>query len=249
MPAEGDLAAALAGLEAVAPAPEEVPEAPRASAAPRPPAPRASEPKGTSTPRPVVAAPAPALAAPSGAPPPTLDLSALQAAAAQGLLSAEDTRQLEAIARSNPAYSAARSALLANAERKGDPRAARRYLEELLAVPENRYNAVFLTKDATWLIQQKRYAEALARAQDAERHWARIPPDLVFATKADLYEAQAAAWLGLFYQNPSDPTQLDQAIRAWERYRQHVSSRGDATLTRKADTQLARLRDMRARLP
>jgi hypothetical protein len=70
----------------------------------------------------------------------------------------------------------------------------------------------------------------------------------VFNRKAMIYEQQAASWYGMFVTSDGkNPDALDQAIRAWQRYRQHVSTR-DANLAARADDQIARLTDIGQRV-
>lgn len=168
--------------------------------------------------------------------------------AKSGTLSASDVAALEVVSASSPDYSRSRALLLMNAEKKGDTNASKRYLGELMQLPENRYNPVYLSKEAVYLANDKRYADALARADLAERHWARTPPELVYKTKLDIYAVQAASYQGLFYASGGDTETLDKAIRAWKRYRDHVASKGDQALVSKADTELAKLEDARVRL-
>lgn len=165
-----------------------------------------------------------------------------------GALGAGDIAALEAIGTSSPDFNRSRALLLMNAEKKGDSKGARRYLGELMQLQENRYNPVYLSKEAVYLANDKRYADALARADLAERHWARTPPELVYKTKLDIYAVQAASYQGLFYASGGDTETLDKALRAWKRYRDHVASKGEQALVTKADTEIAKLEDARVRL-
>ncbi|MCB9746646.1 MAG: hypothetical protein H6740_28985, partial [Alphaproteobacteria bacterium] len=179
--------------------------------------------------------------------PPPLDLDSFVSAARSGRLSSLDAATLQGVPSSDPQYTRARSLLLADAEQRGDARAVKRYLDELMVLPENRYNSVFLSKEAVLLVNQQRYADALATANTAERYWARIPSELIWATKADIFEVQAAAAQGLFYDSEDDLELLDDAIRSWEKLKQHAAGR-DAALASRADTQIGRLEDVRRRL-
>jgi hypothetical protein len=98
-------------------------------------------------------------------------------------------------------------------------------------------------------IADRKYDRALARASTAERHWGRLPSDLVFTRKAMIYEAQAAAWQGKFYASGgSDMSALGQAIDSWEKYQRHVATKSRADLSQIADQQLTKLYDARRRL-
>jgi hypothetical protein len=135
----------------------------------------------------------------------------------------------------------------AKARRSNNSRS--RYLDALMRVPENRYKPELLVEQAELAIVNVDYDVALSSAQLAERHWARLPSDLVFTRKAMIYEIQAAAHTGKFYA--SDGAELDElehAIRDWERYRQHVGTKHRADLEQRADERLAQLYDMQQRL-
>ncbi|MCK6525387.1 hypothetical protein L6R49_28610, partial [Myxococcota bacterium] len=155
---------------------------------------------------------------------------------------------LEGVALSSAEYTRSRALLVQNAERRGDSDAALRYLDQLFLLDENRYNPVYLSRASVHLVNKQRYAEALAKANEAERYWARIPADQMDRTQTDIYASQASAALGLFYADPDDAALLDRSIRAWERYRQHAAARGDSSRVAKADAEISRLRDMQARM-
>jgi hypothetical protein len=138
--------------------------------------------------------------------------------------------------------------LLLSAQKSGDNKAVGRQLEALMSVPENRYNPLLLVDRARYQVNVGSYAQALDSAQQAEKQWARIPSSQVFAKKAEIYEIQAAAWQGLFYQSQGDLSMLDQALRSWERYKEHVQGRSRPELGRKADAEIARLQQIRARV-
>ncbi|HNH48758.1 MAG TPA: hypothetical protein PKY30_17080, partial [Myxococcota bacterium] len=144
--------------------------------------------------------------------------------------------------------SRSRAFLLMNAQSKGDDMATRRYLDELMALPENQYNPVFLSDLARWYVNHGDYERALARAQTAERYWARLPSELVFAKKAEIYEVQAAAWQGRFYRAPEQLDYLDNAIRTWERYEAHVATKARTDLQTRARNEIARLQSLREKL-
>ena len=123
----------------------------------------------------------------------------------------------------------------------------KKYLDQLFYLDENRYNPVFLSKRARWYANNRKYDRALADAQKAEQHWARIPPALVFETKAEIFEVQAASLQGLFYKSESDVELLDKAIRGWKKYRRHVDDRRN-DLGSHAEAQIKKLDYARSRL-
>ena len=167
---------------------------------------------------------------------------------ASGKLTASDILALETVEATDPSYTRARALLLMDAERKKNAPATRQYLDQIMAVPENRYNPIYLTENARYYVNQGQYELALRDARKAEQYWARLPSDLVFAKKAEIYEIQAAAAQGLFYRSGDDVQLLEQAITGWERYRDHVATRGRTDLSARADKELAKLEDFRARL-
>lgn len=179
---------------------------------------------------------------------PVSDLERHTDAAKKGKLDAVGISELEAVDLSDPQYTRSRALLLMNAQRKGDSKAQRRYLDQLMAVPENQYNPVYLTDLARWYVNSGDYDRALEKASLAERHWARLPSELVFTKKAEIYEIQAAAWQGRFYTSDGDAELLDNAIRHWERYKAHVASRSRQDLLQRADAQIAKLHDIQERL-
>jgi tetratricopeptide (TPR) repeat protein len=193
-----------------------------------------------------LSAPLPVPAAP--ALPSALVTAQLVESARQGALNPAEVSTLEGVPLSSQEYSRSRALLVQNAERRGDTDAALRYLDQLFKLDENRYNPVYLSRASVHLVNKQRYAEALAKANEAERYWARIPADQMDRTQTDIYASQASAALGLFYANPDDAALLDRSIRAWERYRQHAAARGDSTRVAKADAEISRLRDMQARM-
>jgi hypothetical protein len=168
--------------------------------------------------------------------------------AKKGKLQSTDIAVLEMIETQAPDYTRARALLLMNAQRKNDDKGTRKYLDELMVLPENQYNPVYLTDFARWHVNHAEYDKALEKATLAERYWSRIPPELVFSKKAEIYEIQAAAWQGKFYKSDEDMDLLASAIKGWERYRQHVSTRSRSDLQQRADTELARLQDIKEKL-
>ncbi len=168
--------------------------------------------------------------------------------AKKGRLGESEIMMLELVEDDDLSYTRSRALLLMNAEQKSDKRAVKRYLDQLMVLPENQYNSVYLAKRATWYVNQGSYQTALDTATEAERYWARIPPELVFSTKADIYAAQAASWQGLFYKDGEDLDMLDNAIRGWEKYRRHGLTKSDTQMARKADAEIEKLEDVRRRL-
>jgi hypothetical protein len=169
-------------------------------------------------------------------------------AARAGRLGSGDVSVLEAVGLSDTNYTRSRALLLMNAQQKNDDAGSKRYLDQLMALPENQYNPVFLTDQARWYVNHGNYADALAKAQLAERYWARLPSDLVFSQKAEMYEIEAASWQGRFYQDSSHLDYLDNAIRAWQRYQEHVASSNRTDLQKKAGDALANLESIREKV-
>jgi len=165
-----------------------------------------------------------------------------------GRLTPSDVMNLEMVDTSDPSYTRSRALLLMNAEQAGDTRSTSRYLDQLMVLPENQYNPVFLSKRAQYDANRGSYRTALDTSVLAERYWARIPPELIFETKAEIYETQAGALQGLFYANQDSLDLLDQAIAGWEKYQRHVEKQGRTDLSSRAEKKLATLRDVQARL-
>lgn len=179
---------------------------------------------------------------------PVSDLDQYVESAKKGKLATTDVAVLEQVDVQDPSYTRSRALLLMNAQRKGDDKATRSYLDQLMLLPENQYNPVFLTDYARWHVNHGEYDKALEKASLAERYWARIPPELVFSKKAEIYEIQAAAWQGKFYKSDEDMDLLAGAIKGWERYRQHVATKSRTDLQKRADDELARLQDIKEKL-
>ena len=165
-----------------------------------------------------------------------------------GRLTPSDVMNLEMVDTSDPSYTRSRALLLMNAEQAGDTRSTSRYLDQLMVLPENQYNPVFLSKRAQYDANRGSYRTALDTSVLAERYWARIPPELIFETKAEIYETQAGALQGLFYANQDSMDLLEQAIAGWEKYQRHVEKQGRTDLSSRAEKKLATLRDVQARL-
>jgi len=168
--------------------------------------------------------------------------------ARRGKLAGDAVSTLEGLDLADPQYTRARAVLLMNAQKKGDDAGTKRYLDQLMRLPENTYSPVYLTDYARWYVNHGEYEKAIDRASTAERYWARLPPELVFSKKAEMYEIQAAAWQGKFYKSSGDLELLEKSISEWERYKRHVATRSRTDLAERADTQIAKLNDIRARL-
>ena len=222
------------------------PPAPKPATAPKvspPPAPKPA-------PAPKVTPPlAKVVATPTAPEPPTggsLDVYA--ADARSGRLTGLDVGLLEGVTATDPQFTRSRWLLMMNATKKGDETAAKRYLDQAMTLPENAYNPALLAEVARWHVNRGEYERALQKAGDAERNWARLPSSLVFAKKAEIYEVEAAAWQGKFYKSGEDLELLNNAVRGWERYRSHVATQDKADLAKRADVEIAKLNDIRARL-
>lgn len=142
-------------------------------------------------------------------------------------------------------YTRARALLYADARARGDLDGRARHLEALMRIPENRYRPEWAVEQADLAIHRRDWQTALDHATFAERHWARLPSDLIFTRMASTYEILASAHMGLFYASDgTDLPHLEAALRAWERYRRHVSAGRRGDLVSKADQQLAKLQDV-----
>ena len=174
-------------------------------------------------------------------------LEAHASSAAAGNLSQDNIRKLERVPSTDGSFTRSRALLLMNAEANRNGKAVKRYLDQLMSMEENRYNPVYLSKRARWFANQRRYDKALQDAQKAEQHWARIAPELVFDTKTEIYEVEAASLQGMFYAS-EDLEALDQAIRSWLKYQRHVQSRERMDLVARSEEQIAKLEYARDRL-
>lgn len=179
---------------------------------------------------------------------PVSDLDQYVDAAKKGKLQSTDVAVLELIDTNAPDYTRSRALLLMNAQRRNDDRSTRRYLDQLMVLPENQYNPVYLVDFARWHVNQGEYDKALEKAGLADRHWARLPSELVFSKRAEIYEIQAAAYQGKFYKSDEDQDLLANAIEGWERYRRHVSTKARTDLQQRADAEIARLQDIKEKL-
>jgi hypothetical protein len=168
--------------------------------------------------------------------------------AATGSLGSSDIMVIEMVQPEDSAFTRSRLLLVMNAKAKGDAAAVKRYLDELSLRPENQYNPVVLTEYARYYVNKKDYQRALDKAVLAERHWARLPPELVFAKKAEIYEVEAAAYQGLFYRSEDNIDLLDKSIRQWMKYREHVMTESRTDLQARADREIEKLENIRDRL-
>ena len=66
--------------------------------------------------------------------------------------------------------------------------------------------------------------------------------------KAEIYEVIASANQALFYRSEDDLMLLDEAIKSWGRYQSHVEAKARADMVERADSELAKLEDIRERL-
>lgn len=176
---------------------------------------------------------------------PGFEMNELGARSRNGDLSSSEREYLEGLALENPEYTRAMVYLYEDAKANGNVRSQRAYIDAILDQPENQYNPMYLVEQATLDIVDKDYRAALHNSQTAELHWARLPSEVIFSRKAMIYEIQAKAWQGVFYD--SDGQDLDalySAIRAWTRYQEHVNTRSRRDLADRAEQQLARLYDM-----
>ncbi|MEL6350086.1 MAG: hypothetical protein AAFV53_43705, partial [Myxococcota bacterium] len=177
-----------------------------------------------------------------------IDLDLYSRMAERGELGRSEMMALEAVPLNDGSFTRSRALLLMNAQRKNDAPATKRYLDQLMRKPENQYNPIYQADLARYHANNGAYLIALEHAQMAERHWARLPSDLIFLKKAEIFEIQAAAYQGLFNGSGDDLILLDKSIRHWEKYRDHVNRRSRSDLARRADEELTKLNDVRQRL-
>jgi serine/threonine protein kinase len=214
---------------------EAVSAAPRP--APRPPPPPPPEPLA---PTPEPAAPSPVVAA---------ELDAWSSDAFAGALGSDARSRLGTVPATDGEYTRAQTLLLLDAKARGDAPARSRAMDALMAQPENRYSPALLVEQAQILLEQRQWKSSLEAARKAEQHWARLPPELVWSRKTMMYELQALANTGLFYDSEGeDLATLQAAIRDWERYRRHVATKDRKDLIDRADASLRRLNEIQTRL-
>jgi hypothetical protein len=175
-------------------------------------------------------------------------LERYSAQAATGSLSSSDIMVIEMVQPEDSAFTRSRLMLVMNAKAKSDAAAVKRYLDELSLRPENQYNPVVLAEYARYYVNKRDYQRALDKAVLAERHWARLPPELVFAKKAEIYEVEAASYQGLFYKSEDNLDLLEKSIRHWQKYRQHVLTESRTDLQSRADREIEKLENIRERL-
>jgi hypothetical protein len=176
-----------------------------------------------------------------------LDMDGMKPSARDGALTSADVLALEGVPANDPAYTRSRALLLMNAQKGKDSKAVKRYLDDLMRLPENQYDPIFLTELARYYVGVGNYQHAVDTAKTAEQHWARLPSELVFSKKAEMYEIQARGYTGIFFESESVEA-LDQAIRCWEKYRAHVATRSSDDLVAMADKELTKLRTYRERM-
>jgi hypothetical protein len=167
----------------------------------------------------------------------------------QGQLSQGAIDRLKGLSNSDPSFTRANTLLFLDAKARNDPKARDESLGRLMAMPENAYNPVLLVECAQISIDRRQWDAALKAAHTAEQHWARLPSDLVFGRKAMIYEIEALAETGLYYDSDgADKEHLDEAIRDWDRYREHVQTKSRQDLLAHADQQLAELHEIQKRV-
>lgn len=237
--------------------PRETFEAVKALEPPRPPPRPAPPPPAPPPPRPAPEPPppAPVAAAPVASPAPpdagvsAADLDTWSADAFAGQLGPSARDRLGAVPSEAGEYTRAQTLLLLDAKARGDGSGRDRAMRSLMALPENRYNPALLVEEAELHVQRREWKAALESARRAEQHWARLPSELVWSRKAMMYELQAVAETGLFYDSEGDDlSTLSAAIRDWEKYQRHVETKGRADLADHAKEQLGKLRDIESRL-
>ncbi|MEE2751377.1 MAG: protein kinase [Myxococcota bacterium] len=176
------------------------------------------------------------------------DVDGYASSAADGRLSRGDIQVLESIQPSDGSYTRSRALLLMHSEKTKNSSATGKYLSQIMSLEENRCDPVFLSKRARWYANQKKYRQALKEAQRAEQHWARIPPELQFETKMEIFEVPAASQQGLFYASEDDLEILDKAIKAWKKYGAHAQGRQRMDLVARAEEQISKLEYAKGRL-
>jgi len=177
------------------------------------------------------------------------DLSQYSDRAYRGDLSDTERRGLELVDRSDPDWTRAQVLLYQDAKGRDDLTGRERHIEGIMSSPENQYNPQYLTEQAEIAMRRDDFDTALERANLAERHWARLPSELIFSRKAMIYDIQASAHQGKFYESGGEDLEsLYQAIRSWEKYQRHVQTKSRDDLTVRAEEQLAKLYDMKRRM-
>ncbi|MEO0602494.1 MAG: hypothetical protein AAF211_13715, partial [Myxococcota bacterium] len=194
-------------------------------------------------------APPPSTEPPPGSKIAPADMNRWSRSAFDGQLTGGPAQRLAEVEIDDPQFTRARTLLYLNAKKRGQVEERRGHLGLLMTKPENKYSPVLLVEHAQDAMEQKQYGKALERAKVAEQHWARMPPALVFTRKALIYEIEALAHTGLFYESEGrDLNELRGAIRGWERFQRHVSTKGRDDMAARAEQQLERLRQLEERL-
>ncbi len=175
-------------------------------------------------------------------------LERYSAQASTGSLGSSDIMVIEMVQPEDAAFTRSRLMLVMNAKAKGDAAGVKRYLDELSMRPENQYNPVVLAEYARYYVNKKDYQRALDKAVLAERHWARLPPELVFTKKAEIFEVEAASYQGLFYRSEDNLDLLEKSIRQWQKYREHVMTESRTDLQARANREIEKLENIRERL-
>jgi len=175
-------------------------------------------------------------------------LERYSAQAATGSLGSSDIMVIEMVQPEDAAFTRSRLMLVMNAKAKSDAPGVKRYLDELSMRPENQYNPVVLAEYSRYYVNKKDYQRALDKAVLAERHWARLPPELVFAKKAEIFEVEAASYQGLFYKSEDNVDLLEKSIRQWKKYREHVMTESRTDLQARANREIEKLENIRERL-
>ena len=177
------------------------------------------------------------------------DLDGLSSVAFGGGLSGTDRERLSTLGADDPLYTRGYTLLYLDAKARGDRGGQAGYLATMMALPENQYNPALLVEEAHAAMVANDWSRALDRAQLAERHWARLPSDLIFTRKALIYEIVAKAHLGRFYASEGeDAMELYKAISGWEKYRRHAEAGSRSDLVANANQQLDELYDIKRRL-
>ena len=176
-------------------------------------------------------------------------LDAMSEAAFAGSLPSAERARLAGVGTDSPLFTRSHTLLYLDAKARGDRSSKSSELALLMSVPENQYNPALLVEQAHAAMESQDWSRALERSQLAERHWARLPSDLIFSRKALIYEIEAKAHLGRFYASEGDePNELFRSIRGWEKYRRHAEAASRGDLVANADQQLNELYDMQRRL-
>lgn len=177
------------------------------------------------------------------------DLAAYSDRAFRGALEGTEREALGALPPSDPDFTRAQKLLYQDAKARRDHGARGAALAALMSQPSNHYDPVLLIEQAQLAIDARDYARALERAKLAERHWARLPSNLIFTRKAMIYEISASANTGLYYASEGDDADaLHHAIRGWEQYRRHAETKTRQDMVARADLNLEKLYEIQRRV-